>query len=67
MILNYSLNEMQKKRLEQVLSGGLPTVRNKEAGYGQGDEVKTVDNTLVEYAIHLSATNIVYLVSLLKK
>lgn len=53
--------------LEQVLSGGLPTVRNKEAGHGQGDEVKTVDNTLVEYAIHLSATNIVYLVSLLKK
>lgn len=53
--------------LEQVLSGGLPTVRNKEAGHGQGDEVKTVDNTLVEYAIHLAATNIVYLVSLLKK
>ena len=56
-----------EKRLEQVLSGGLPTVRNKEAGHGQGDEVKTVDNTLVEYAIHLAATNIVYLVSLLKK
>lgn len=53
--------------LEQVLSGGLPTVRNKEAGHGQEDEVKTVDNTLVEYAIHLAATNIVYLVSLLKK
>ena len=30
--------------LEQVLSGGLPTVRNKEAGHGQGDEIKTVDN-----------------------
>ena len=44
----------RKKRLEQVLSGGLPTVRNKEAGHGQGDEVKTVDNTLVEYAIHLA-------------
>ena len=53
--------------LEQVLSGGLPTIRNKEAGHGQGEEVKNVDICLVEYAIHLAATNIVYLVSLLKE
>ena len=53
--------------LEQVLSGGLPTVRNKEAGHGQGDEIKNVDICLVEYAIHLAATNIVYLVTLLNK
>lgn len=53
--------------LEQVLRGGLPTIRNKEAGHGQGEEVKNVDICLVEYAIHLAATNIVYLVSLLNK
>ena len=62
-----SYQDSYMNNLEQVLSGGLPTVRNKEAGHGQGDEIKTVDNTLVEYAIHLAATNIVYLVSLLKK
>ncbi len=53
--------------LEQVLSSGLPTVRNKEAGHGQGDEIRKVDNTLVEYAINMAATNIVYLVSLVNK
>ena len=53
--------------LEQVLSSGLPTLRNNEAGHGQGDKIKIVENSLVEYAIHLSAANIVYLVSLLNK
>ena len=62
-----SYQDSYMNNLEQVLSGGLPTVRNKEAGHGQGDEIKRVDNFLVEYAIHLAATNIVYLVSLLNK
>ena len=53
--------------LEQILCSGLPTVRKKEAGHGQGVEIRKVDNTLVEYAINMSATNIVYLVSLLNK
>ena len=53
--------------LEQILCSGLPTVRNKEAGHGQGVEIRNVDNMLVEYAIKVSATNIVYLVSLLNK
>ena len=62
-----SYQDSYMNNLEQVLSGGLPTLRNKEAGHGQGDEIKIVDNSLVEYAIHLAATNIVYLISLVNK
>ena len=53
--------------LKKVLGSGLPTVRNQEAAHGQGGEIKTVENSLVEYSIHLAAANIVYLVSLLNK
>lgn len=52
---------------EQVLSAGLPTIRNKEAGHGQGTDVKNVEDCTVEYAINLAASNIVYLVSLKNK
>ena len=51
--------------LSDLLLTGLPKMRNEEAGHGQGDEIRNVENNYVEYAIHLAATNIVFLVSLL--
>jgi len=63
----HQYQENYLNNLEQVLSSGLPTLRNKEASHGQGDKIKIVENSLVEYAINLSAANIVYLVSLLNK
>lgn len=51
--------------LSDLLISGLPKLRNEEAGHGQGEEIKSVENNFVEYAIHLAATNIVFLVSLL--
>ena len=51
--------------LKATLESGLPTVRNRNAGHGQGEEVVSVPDAYVDYALNLLATNIVFLVKLL--
>ncbi len=48
--------------LRSTLEAGLPPVRNKNSGHGQGFFVKQVPAYLAGYALHLAATNIVFLV-----
>lgn len=48
--------------LRSTLEAGLPTVRNRLAGHGQGLIPLEVPGYLAAYAIHLAATNIVFLV-----
>ena len=50
--------------LRATLEGGLPTVRNRMAmaGHGQGAEPVDVPKHIVSYALHLAATNIVFLI-----
>lgn len=50
--------------LRTTLAGGLPTVRNTTAGagHGQGTEPVDVPMHIVSYALHLAATNIVFLI-----
>ncbi len=48
--------------LHTSLVAGLPTVRNKNSGHGQGIFAKQVPDYLAGYALHLAATNIVFLV-----
>jgi hypothetical protein len=45
-----------------VLEAGLPTVRNKTSGHGQGSSPTPVPDHLAAYALHLAAANIVLLV-----
>ena len=52
--------------LRQVLDAGVPTVRNKEAGHGQGTEIRGVPEYLASYILHLTASNIVLLVEAYK-
>ncbi len=52
--------------VRNTLEGGLPTVRNKQAGHGQGAESIKVEPYFVEYAINLAATNIVFLIKAYK-
>jgi hypothetical protein len=52
--------------LRTTLESGLPTVRNKKAGHGQGSAPVTIEPYFVEYAINLAATNIVLLVNAFK-
>lgn len=49
-------------QLTATLASGLPELRNKEGGHGQGVEVREVPDHVVAYALQLAATNIRYLV-----
>ncbi len=44
-----------------LLESGIPTIRNKEGGHGQGHEIKEVPEYLASYALHLTATNLLFL------
>jgi hypothetical protein len=52
--------------LRSLLDSGVPVVRNKGGGHGQGSEPVEVPRERAEYALHMTATNIVFLVKLLK-
>lgn len=47
--------------LRSVLESGLPTVRNKQGGHGQGKDPVLIPPHLAAYALHLAASNIVML------
>jgi hypothetical protein len=48
--------------LRQVLESGVPTVRNKTSGHGQGATPTNVPEHLAAYVLHLTASNIVMLI-----
>ena len=48
--------------LRTTLESGLPTVRNRQGGHGQGADKRPVAPYVAAYALHLAATNIVFLV-----
>jgi hypothetical protein len=48
--------------LRSVLESGVPPIRNRLGAHGQGTDVVEVPDYLVAYALHLVATNIVFLV-----
>jgi hypothetical protein len=47
--------------LRATLEAGIPTVRNRPGGHGQGTEVIQVPQHLVAYALHMTASAIVFL------
>ncbi|MFH5781534.1 STM4504/CBY_0614 family protein [Heyndrickxia oleronia] len=53
--------QTQLTYLRTILEG-LPTVRNRNSGHGQGEKSIKVPRHLVAYALHLCATNIVFLI-----
>lgn len=48
--------------LRSLLESGVPTVRNKTSGHGQGEFPVDVPEYLASYVLHLTASNIVLLV-----
>lgn len=48
--------------LRTTLESGLPTASNRSARHGQGQKAVRVPNHVAAYALHLTATNIVFLV-----
>lgn len=59
LVPEYLQNQFSSVRL--LLESGIPTVRNKEGGHGQGTEVSTVPEHLASYTLHLTATNLLFL------
>ena len=48
--------------LKNVLETGVPTVRNKLSGHGQGAVPREVDDDVARYALNLTGSNIIFLV-----
>lgn len=53
--------------LRTTLETGLPVVRNKTSGHGQGSTIEQISDEFAEYALNLAATNIVLLVGIYKR
>ncbi len=49
------------KALKSTLVSGLPTVRNRSGGHGQGQVINIVPEYLAAYALHIAASNILLL------
>ena len=48
--------------LRSTLEAGVPTIRNRQGGHGQGGEIVSVPESIAAYALHLTASNILLLV-----
>ena len=59
LVPEYLQNQFSSVRV--LLESGIPTVRNKEGGHGQGTEVSNVPEYLASYTLHLTATNLLFL------
>ena len=53
--------ETQYGSLQSLLSSGLPTLGNRTSRHGQGRTVRNVPPYFAAYAIHLAATNVLFL------
>jgi len=47
--------------IRSVLESGVPTARNRRSAHGQGAEVTNVPDHLAAFTLHLTASNIVFL------
>ncbi len=59
-----SFMQSQMGSIKSVLESGIPTVRNKLSGHGQGDSVLVVEGHWASYLLHLTATTVLFLVEL---
>lgn len=48
--------------IRAILESGVPTIRNKQGGHGQGVTVKSVPESLVAFILHSASSAIVFLV-----
>lgn len=60
--LIFSHTESFTNNLNEILKG-LPTLRNKQSGHGQGLDPQNVDKSYAEFALHLCGSFIVFLIS----
>lgn len=58
--------ESQFSALRSVLESGVPTLRNTSSAHGQGKDTISIPPHFAAYALHLAASNIVFLVEAFK-
>jgi AbiJ N-terminal domain 4 len=56
----------QFSNLKSILKSGIPTIRNITSGHGQGEQPTVVPEYLTAYVLHLTASNIVFLMEAYK-
>jgi AbiJ N-terminal domain 4 len=54
--------QTQFTSLRSTLESGVPTIRNKLGGHGQGAQTRSVPSHFVSYQLHLTASCIVFLI-----
>jgi len=59
--------QSQVKSLRSTLESGIPTIRNRNSGHGQGTTKITVDDALASYTLNLTGSTIKYLLELLEQ
>ena len=57
-----TFTQNQFTSLQNLLESGIPTIRNKLGGHGQGQTPKKVDNEMTRYGLNLTGTNIIFLI-----
>ncbi|AZM95024.1 STM4504/CBY_0614 family protein [Vreelandella venusta] len=59
LVPEYLQNQFSSLRI--LLESGVPTIRNREGGHGQGPELSTVPEHFASYTLHLTASNLLFL------
>lgn len=62
-----SYHQNHLNALSTLLESSVPTLRNKESGHGQGQEVVKVEPEIAAYVLHMTASAIVMICSLARK
>lgn len=60
LVPTYTQNQFTS--LQNLIESGVPTIRNKQGGHGQGQNIVNVDDKLTQYALNLTGTNIIFLI-----
>ncbi len=57
-----AFTQNQFTSLQNLLESGIPTIRNKLGGHGQGQTPQKVDDEMTRYGLNLAGTNIIFLI-----
>jgi hypothetical protein len=57
-----TFTQNQFTSLQSLLESGIPTIRNKLGGHGQGQTPQKVDDEMTRYGLNLTGTNIIFLI-----
>lgn len=57
-----AFTQNQFTSLQNLLESGIPTIRNKLGGHGQGQTLQRVDDEMTRYGLNLTGTNIIFII-----